>query len=218
LLSLVLGATLLLEHLHTTLAEKHAAQWALDLSNVLSHRVALGVLLLAGEFTIRKWLWRVEKPHLDFSGRWSGATEYKERWLAGSGQLPDKAEHEVDIKQDCLSVTIAPTMSETFAQWHSLICDLPANGGIAYTYKVTYKDNTGLPPSARGYETLQVVRSGARGRPQAIAGEFHQLVSNDKPIFSGVAHFERVRRRRARISPRRLVKRRQPNRRNTPQT
>jgi hypothetical protein len=194
-LSIVLGATLGLDRLHATLMHEHAAQWKIGLSNALSHRIALGVLLLAGELVIRKWLWHVEKPHLDFRGRWSGATEYTTRWIDASGSLPEKAEHEVDIKQDCLSVAIAPTAAERFAQWHSLICDLPAEGGIAYTYEVTYKDGPELPSKARGYEVLQVVESGRRKRPLAIAGEFHHLVSDDKPVFSGVAHFKRAAKR-----------------------
>jgi hypothetical protein len=197
LLTLALGATIALDDVHTRLAKNHAAKWALDASNLLNHHLVLGALLLSGEMCIRKWLWRIEKPHLDFSGRWRGTTEYTEQWLDADGSIPDTAEHEIDIKQDCLGIAIEPTAAEAFTQWHSLICDLVPKG-IAYTYEVTYNNKLGLPSKAQGYEVLIVVTSGKRRRPKLIAGDFHHLVSDDKPVFSGLAKFERISDQRAR--------------------
>lgn len=195
LLLSLLAATFVLGRVHEKLAEDQAAKWLLDITDLLNHRFVIVALVIAGEVFIRKWLWRLAKPHLDFGGSWHGTTEYTKRWLDDSEELPDPALHEVDIKQDCLGVSIAPTKAKAFAQWHSLICDLQPNG-IAYAYQVTYNDEVGLPSKAKGYEVLKVVDTGARGRPQSISGDFNHLVSNDKPVFSGVAQFERVPKRR----------------------
>jgi hypothetical protein len=197
LLVFVLAAAVAMGRVHETLAEDHAAGLLLVLADLFNHHIVLIASLVAGELCIRKWLWRLAKPHLYFGGRWRGVTEYTEVWLNEDESLPEPTVHEVDIKQDCLGVSIAPTESEAFAQWHSLICDLQPPNGIAYAYKVTYNNKAGLPSSARGYEVLQVVgTTGRRGLPQSISGEFHHLVSNDKPVFSGNARFERVPKRR----------------------
>lgn len=187
-------ATLGLDKVHTDLVEDGAPGWALALSDLLNHHVVLVGLLVAGELGIRKWLWRLEKPHLDFHGRWYGTTDYRERWLDGEGPLPDAAAHEVHIKQDCLGVAIAPTDAEAFAQWRSLVCDIVVEKGspaIAYAYEVTYRGKSGFPARARGYEVLRVVGVGRRGRPLRISGGFHQLVSEETPVFSGLASFTR---------------------------
>jgi hypothetical protein len=198
LLFVVLTATLLLGSLHTTLVKDHASKLAVDASALLAQHAVVAALLLLGEMTIRKWLWRIEKPSLDFSGRWSGSTTYTTSWLDNdSRELPGTTRHDLDIKQDCLSVAVMPTTSQAFAQWHSLICDLPQDGGISYTYEVSYKHRKSLPSKARGYEVLNVVDKDTQGRPQHIAGEFHHLVSSDKPVFSGLAEFTRTPKSRA---------------------
>lgn len=184
-----------LDRLHTRLVENHASEWGVQLSNLLNHHLVLVALLVAGELGIRKLLWRFEKPHLDFHGRWSGTTEYRKRWLDGEDPPPEAAPHEIHIKQDCLGVAIVPTSAEAFVQWRSLVCDIENERGacaIAYAYEVTYSGRSGFPARARGYEVLRVVEEGRRGRPRRIAGEFHQLVSEDTPVFSGLAAFTRM--------------------------
>lgn len=195
LVVLLVLATLSLDKVHTSLAEDDAPGWALALSNLLNHHIVLVVLLVAGERVIRKWLWRLERPRLDFHGRWYGTTDYRKRWLDEEGALPETAAHEVHIEQDCLGVAIKPTEAEAFAQWRSLVCDVLVEKGsspaIAYAYEVTYSGKDGLPAWARGYETLRVVEEGRRGRPLRISGGFHHLVSEETPVFSGLAAFDR---------------------------
>ncbi len=203
LAGLLVVATFALDRVHTSLVEDDAPGLALALSNLLNHHIVLVALLVAGELAIRKWLWRFEKPHLDFHGRWYGATDYKKRWLGGEGPLPDAAAHEVRIKQDCLGVTIEPTEAKVFAQWRSLVCDIVVENGtpaIAYAYEVTYSGAGGFPARARGYEVLRAVKKGRRGRPLRISGDFNQLVSEEAPVFSGLAAFNRTPRKGGRQS------------------
>jgi hypothetical protein len=195
LAGLLVVATFALDKVHTRLVKDEAPGWILALSNLLNHHIVLVALLVAGELAIRKWLWRFEKPNLDFHGHWSGTTDYKKRWLGEEGSLPDPATHEVHIKQDCLGVTIEPTEAKAFAQWRSLVCDIVVENGtpaIAYAYEVTYSGEDGFPARARGYEVLRAVKKGRRGRPLRISGDFHQLVSEEKPVFSGLAAFDRT--------------------------
>jgi hypothetical protein len=189
---LLLAATAGLGQLHEELMKSGAHHWATTVTSFASHRFVLVAAIVLGEITIRKWLWRVEKPHLDFSGRWEGGTVYTKQWLDGPQvTLPQSAPHELDIRQDCLSIAVVPTTADAFTQWRSTVCDLLPDGALGYAYEVTYTERPGFPERARGYEVLQVVKKRARERPEAVAGAFHQVVSTDMPVFSGTVNFNR---------------------------
>jgi hypothetical protein len=163
----------------------------------------VGGMYLFGEAFIRTTLWKLERPHLNFSGSWRAETTYttveKETTaVTAKGFQSFASSHDVRIAQDCLSISIEPT-ARAFASWQSIAMTILEQGGIGYAYRVSYDNSQDpdFPPDAIGYEELSVIDSRRlkfpfwREAPHALSGTFAHCARGAAPIFRGTVKFWR---------------------------
>ncbi|MDR3423513.1 MAG: hypothetical protein P4M13_00325 [Alphaproteobacteria bacterium] len=175
-------------------------KWALSTST-------MGLLFIAGEYLIRKKLWRLPlvwrgidyNPYskLDFAGRWRGETFYlvKEQDTNGTRQeiTPYSGVHDVKISQDCLNIQIENTSGDAFPTWGSIAATVSDDGILRFLYRVEYAPGKGFPARIHGYEWLapKLFSHGDSGQPIAIHGNFGHCAGEARPIFSGETLFIR---------------------------
>jgi hypothetical protein len=166
------------------------ANWISLLDSALTSRLTILIMMFSGEIFIRKVLWKLERPRLNFSGEWKGETIYKAAQI-GSGQVPFSTMHKMKITQDCLSTEISPTTSESYVNWGSLALEIADGNTLRYAYWVNYSNQKNFPDRATGYEEMKVTGRGGRGRPQEMTGEFFHCAQGIVPVYSGDVKFER---------------------------
>jgi len=157
----------------------------------------LGGLFLGGEWLLRRKVWKLVYPRLDFEGWWLGRTTY----AAADGRVgkhpPDPIHHEVYIDQSCISIAILPTGTEhEFANWQSVAMNVLDSGSIGYAYRVRYHSQPGFPPEATGYEEMSVLEPRDksllhRNRPLHLSGGFGHADLGQTPVYRGTAEFVR---------------------------
>ncbi len=87
-----------------------AIPWSEKLASGLTSGAVIGFVLAAGEWLIRKKLWKLVHPELNFSGRWIGHTKYTHVRIGKTKKpVPFKTQQEVVIVQDCLSLRLLPS-------------------------------------------------------------------------------------------------------------
>jgi len=160
----------------------------------LTSRAGVVILIGAASLFIQKYLWKIEKPHLDFSGEWCGKTCYKNVYVGDShyqARCPFMANHRVKMVQDCLSFRLDPAPGEKFINWSSLALELDCDSTLRYAYKVNYSDTEVFPDSAIGYEEMSVTERGARNRPIVLTGKFWHCAQGKEPVYGGTVEFKR---------------------------
>lgn len=167
--------------------------WSVTTANFVASRgFAVGVLV-AGEWLIRKWLWKIVHPELNFSGKWTGRSSYEVAQIGGRADLPPDASHEIVFEQDAISFDMAPTDSDEYASWGAHAITLVDRHTVKYAYWVKYANKKPLfPERAIGYEELKVVDRGRRGRPIEMKGDFYHCAMGLSPVYSGSVRFERA--------------------------
>ncbi|WP_349027675.1 hypothetical protein [Methyloglobulus sp.] len=159
-------------------------------ASFLTSRFVVLAAMVGGEILIRKYLWKIEHPELDFSGEWEGETVYKVAHI-GVGPVPFSSHHKVKITQDCLSIKISPSTSESYVNWGSLALELEGGDTLRYAYWVNYSDSSKFPEKAKGYEEMKVTNRGEKDRPIQMTGEFHHCAQGMSPVYSGTVMFKR---------------------------
>jgi len=157
----------------------------------LTSRISILIAMVLGEMLIRNYLWKIEHPELDFSGKWEGETIYRIAQV-GEGPVPFSSHHFVLITQNCLSIKISPTTSEEYVNWGSLALELSSGDTLKYAYWVNYSNPQKFPERAKGYEEMKVTKRGKRNRPIEMTGEFFHCAQGMSPIYSGDVKFNRV--------------------------
>lgn len=160
---------------------------------VITSRVAIVLMFAGGELLIRKWLWRLERRHFNFSGEWEGQTTYSRVWLNETGQalVPYESKHNVNMEQDCLSFQLSPTTGSEYVNWGSFAANLIDKDTIRYAYWVRYSNLERFPPEVKGYEEMNVMRRNWYGRPEMLTGIFYHCIQDIGPIYSGRVVFKR---------------------------
>jgi len=157
---------------------------------LLTARLSIVGYLAAGEYLIRKHIWKIENPEFNFSGMWDATTTYVQAHV-GAGPVPFSSTHEVRIEQDCLAVRIAPTMSTGFVNWGSLALEIAEGHTLRYAYWVNYNDRLRFPEKARGYEEMRVTQYDDKRRPNLMTGVFFHCAEGQAPVYSGTVEFRR---------------------------
>lgn len=166
--------------------------WPVTILGNLNSRIAIFLYLTAGEIGVRKYLWKLEKPELDFSGEWTGESNYNTVQIGDvHGHVPFSTQHLVRIEQDCLSLRIAPSSGAGFVHWGSLALDLAEGNTLRYAYWVNYADKSRFPEKAKGYEEMKVTRYDGKRRPNVMTGEFFHCAQGMIPVYSGTVTFSR---------------------------
>lgn len=185
----VLATEVVLPWLTRTLAPDN---FLIDVAGFLTSRPAFVGVMLLGELGIRKTLWRLERPQLDFSGQWEGETTYtKVRLGKVADHAPFASRHLVLIEQDALSAKLAPAPGTDFVNWGSLAFEIVDKDTVRYAYTVNYSDSTRFPDRAIGYEEMSVTRRDRRKRPNELTGFFAHCAQGQEPVYSGTVVFRR---------------------------
>lgn len=157
--------------------------WQFLVLGTLLSRSAIVVYLVLGERLIRKALWTLERPGLNFQGSWRGQVTYQ----AGPDAAPSfVAGHMFRIEQDCLSIRIAPSTPKEFVNWGLLALDVTEDS-VRYAYWVDYRksDPAKFPASAKGYVDMRVTECDGKGKPRIMVGEFWHFAQERNPAFQG---------------------------------
>jgi hypothetical protein len=165
--------------------------WIVPLSTAVTSKTTLVLALVIGEIVVRKWLWMVMHPELNFKGEWEGETEYTTVELGNPPVKPLPAKHKIKFNQDCLTFEMSPTRSLEFRRWGALAITLVDKISIRYAYWVKYGKSDSFPPEAMGYEELTVTKSNWFGRPLELSGSFYHCVTGVQPLYSGAVVFTR---------------------------
>lgn len=166
--------------------------WITTIQQSLTSRLAIVGVLALGEYLIRKYIWKLERPELDFSGDWSGITTF-EYIPVGTGRVPFTTEYEVKIEQDCLGMKILPSTGASFVNWGSLALELADKDTLRYAYWVRYSDRARFPEEAVGYEEVKVTRRDRKKRPIEMTGSFYHCAKGQTPVYNGAVKFSRSR-------------------------
>lgn len=169
-----------------------ALVWVLE---HITSRPAIVVLLWVADQVIRKHLWKILHPELNFSGRWIGYTRYTHvRMGVVEQEVPFETRQEVRIVQNCLDIRLVPSQGKDFT-FRSLAIEILNDGAqLAYAYHVAYAQGVKDRPSeAYGYEWLDVVASPEGKRPHRLKGQFAQCALGQVPVFSGEVSLTRER-------------------------
>ncbi len=167
--------------------------WSVTLSNFVTSRPALLVLIAVSEWLIRKKVWRWLHPELDFAGTWNGTSTYTHVHV-GNGPVPREVTHEARIEQDCLSIRLIPAEGPNYTRFESTAVNLHDAHRLVYSYYVKYKDGVpNFPTETYGYEEMNPVgETDARGRPVKLNGWFaHCARPGQEPVYSGAVVFTR---------------------------
>jgi len=168
-----------------------SGHWLIELEKNLGGKLWPIAVLGAGAVIIRRYLWRLERPELDFSGVWEGVTRYQHIRI-GTGEVPFEGRYKVRMDQDCLSIKIVPSTGESFVNWGSLALELPDQDTLRYAYWVSYSDRTKFPEDAVGYEEMRVTARDKRNRPIEMTGNFYHCARGQTPVYSGSVKFTRT--------------------------
>ena len=187
LVLVVIAVVLFAPTLIAAFGKDHIIAKVLDL---LTSRFSVILPTIAGEWCIRKVLWKRLKPELDFAGEWAGTTTYDTAYLQPAS-TPFDRQHDVRIEQDCLSISLAPAKGESYIHWGSLAFELFDKDTVRYAYWVKYSDSAKFPDKAIGYEEMHVTGRDSRLRPTELTGEFHHCANGQGPIYSGTVKFVR---------------------------
>ncbi len=170
--------------------------WAKIIVSFLTNRYVLISIFIAGELTIRKFLWKLEKAKFDFDGIWEGETVY-EKVHKGTMSVPHTSEHRIVLKQDCISLKLkVDEVKEHYPTWGSKAINILGEDTILYAYFVNYRDKQNFPArEVLGYEELTVVERGTLQRPTKLNGFFAHCAQGQEPLLSGSVTFKRVKKR-----------------------
>ena len=159
---------------------------------VITQRWFIVAILFGVELFIRKCLWRIVHPELDFSGKWRGYTKYLHARI-GNAPVPFGFGQEVRIKQDCLSIQLEPSKGFDFTFKSRAIDIHEKEAKLVYAYHVRYSGESTYPrpDEAYGYEELEVVGDRKRGRPQQLEGWFAHCAIGKEPVYAGEVHLFR---------------------------
>ena len=174
-----------------------------NLQTLLEYKlVSIGFLasiFLGIELLIRKLAWKFAYPGLNLGGEWLGETFYSQREQPTSKATlkefaPFSSEHDVYIQQDCLHISIKPSIGTSFTNWGSIAATIDSNANLKYLYWVNYGEDTKFPNSANGYEHLSATMfkgESRKGIPILLTGSFGHCTGAEKPIYSGKTVFIR---------------------------
>lgn len=177
-----------------------ASPWVARIDGVLTSKFFIVLMFVAGQYIIRRWLWKLERPRFNFEGEWEGKTTYARVWLSEAASYHSfDSPHNVNIEQDCLSFKLSPTTGSEYVNWGSYAANLVDEATIRYAYFVRYSNLTRFPGEVKGYEEMNVMRRGFRGRPQVLTGIFYHCVQDPGPVYSGRVIFKRKASRLQRI-------------------
>lgn len=164
---------------------------------ILTSRSAIVLVVAIGEITIRKWLWKIAYPELNFKGKWIGTTTYTHAELGPTEFKEFSVAHELLVRQDCLSFSIEPTTAAgSYVTWNSLAANILDRNTVCYAYAVDYrkkKDDERFPEEAKGYEQLKVTSrdDSRRGLPMELTGQFFHCAMGQRPLYRGTVNFTR---------------------------
>jgi hypothetical protein len=178
---------------------------------LLTSSTCFALLFALAEWLVRTMVWRWRYPQWDYSGVWIGITTYEKVMVPSERVKPQgfrafRSPHPTEIVQDdCMSIAIGRKDSPDFASWHSLACNLDADGDLEFAYAVEYKERgTGtFPDSAVGYEKMSVAQLATpkrrlplpeflRGKtPIRMVGTFAHCAFDNKPVYRGSTIFVR---------------------------
>ncbi|HEX8748074.1 MAG TPA: hypothetical protein VF717_12800 [Pyrinomonadaceae bacterium] len=187
---LIFVPTILAPFINKTIPPSYASSlvWG---ANMLSSKGFVVGMFVAGEFLIRKMVWKFWHPELDMEGVWKGVSTYTEKQPGGKLQPPEQSAHILRFEQDCLKFTMKPTTGKSFVNWGYHAINLVADEeAVKYAYWVNYS-NPSFPPSAIGYEELKVIEY-EKGRPVKLSGWFRHCINGEQPAYSGIVEFQRV--------------------------
>lgn len=167
-----------------------ANHWFASLLGYATSRLAIVVILAAGEFVIRKYLWKIERSELDLSGNWTGITTF-DKVRIGKPIKTFTTDYKVRIQQDCLSIRILPSTGSKFVNWGSLAIELADKDTLRYAYWVKYSDRSRFPLEAVGFEEVHVTERDEKDRPVELTGRFDHCARGQTPVYSGSVKFIR---------------------------
>lgn len=148
---------------------------------LLLSRPTAVVYLVLGERVLRKTLWKLQKPALNFQASWRGEVTYQ----AGTSTEPSfVAGHMFRIEQDCLSIRIMPATPKEFVNWGPLAVEV-IEDTVRYAYWVNY-GNSNLPmfpESAKGYVEMRVTGYDDKKKPRIMTGSFWHFAQTRDPAF-----------------------------------
>jgi hypothetical protein len=156
----------------------------------------IGFIFRVIEKFVRTKLWKYAYPELDFSGKWVGKTIYDVMQIASFEKTPKDHKvffinHEIIFIQDCLSISIGPTVADHYSGgWKSYAATL-GNSDIQYAYCVRYNASDLFPSEAFGFERLNVIDPKDGNPPVKMSGSFAHCAWGQTPVYSGTVSFER---------------------------
>jgi hypothetical protein len=167
--------------------------WRLILFRTLTSRPAIVIYMVLGELLIRKKLWKLEKPSLNFQGFWSGHTTYGVVQV-GHSKVPFVSTHFLQINQDCLMLGIGPPTSDEHVNWGSLAQELAEGNTLRYAYWANYGklDPQKFPEHAKGYVEMRVTQYDGKKKPKILTGQFWHCAEGQCPVYSGTVVYSRV--------------------------
>jgi hypothetical protein len=165
--------------------------WPVKVASIVTHRAFVVILLAVCESLVRKWLWKVVHPELNFSGTWRGRTKYTNDRVTNA-PVPFERDQIVVIEQDCLDLRLPPSTGRDFI-FKSRTIDIQDDGvQLVYAYHVRYSANIEHhPPEAYGYEELEVVSPRENRRPLHLKGWFAHCAHGQEPVYSGEVTLKR---------------------------
>ena len=181
--------TLLMPYLERTYGQGH---WSETIAAWLSSGAGVAVVLAGSEWLLRKILWKWFHPELDVSGLWIGNNTYTHVHIGSAPVGDTSGEHEVKIKQDCLSIQIEPSEGTQFGFWESKAINLIDEHKLVYAYEVRYRKGVPhRPEKAYGYEEMTLLRPDGKNRSSRMRGNFYHCAAGQTPVLSGEVEFNR---------------------------
>ncbi|MEI6348890.1 MAG: hypothetical protein WCP69_13165 [Bacteroidota bacterium] len=175
--------------------------WVKIISKIAVSSFLYTLLFYGGEFLIQKYLWRLIKRKLDYSGKWIGITYYTNLKIP-STKVTFKnfkrfsSPHDVVISQDSLTIKIEGSKGDDYVGWKSIAMNIDEEGILKFVYEVDYEkkskaEGCNLTGTSIGYEYMRPVKRGFLGLPILLSGKFYHCATDKKPIYSGSTIFVR---------------------------